>query len=202
MAQPLRSDLMAIADLVPVGARVLDLGCGDGALLRYLIDVKHVRGRGVELSETGVRLCVARGLSVVQGDLDAGLADYPDGQFDIVILSQTLPFLDDPALILREMLRVGRQGIVSFPNWGHWRCRLSLLLTGRMPVSHALPQPWYASPRIRPLTIQDFADFCGSVGLRLARQVYLNDWGRVSPWSWWKNLLATVAIMVVEADHV
>lgn len=201
MAQPLRSDLMAIADLVPVGARVLDLGCGDGALLRYLIDVKHVRGRGVELSETGVRLCVARGLSVVQGDLDAGLADYPDGQFDIVILSQTLPFLDDPALILREMLRVGRQGIVSFPNWGHWRCRLGLLLTGRMPVSHALPQPWYTSPRIRPLTIQDFADFCDSVGLRLVRQVYLNDWGRVSPWSWWKNLLATVAIMVVEADH-
>jgi methionine biosynthesis protein MetW len=200
VAEPLRPDLQAIAELVPVGARVLDLGCGDGILLRYLIDHKQVHGRGIELSEAGVRACVARGLSVVQGDLDEGLADYPDGQFDIVILSQTLPYLDAPALILHEMLRVGRQGIVSFPNWGHWRCRLSLLLTGRMPIAPALPQPWYASPRIRPLTVRDFGDFCRAEGIHIKHQVYLNDWGRVSPWRKWKNLLATVAIMVIEKN--
>jgi methionine biosynthesis protein MetW len=194
----LRSDLEAIADFVPAKASVLDLGCGDGILLRYLVDQKQVRGRGIELSETGVRACVARGLSVVQGDLDDGLADYPDDQFDAVILSQTLPYVDDPTLILREMLRVGRQGIVSFPNWGHWRCRLDLLLTGHMPIASALPQPWHTPPRVRPLTLRDFGDFCRSAGLRITHQVYLNDWGHVSPWRKMKNLLATVAIVVVE----
>ncbi|GAB4517607.1 MAG: methionine biosynthesis protein MetW [Anaerolineae bacterium] len=194
----LRTDLLVVAELVPERSRVLDLGCGDGTLLRYLIDHKHVQGRGVELSEAGVRACVARGLSVVQGDLDDGLADYPDDTFDVVILSQTLPYLDDPLLILKEMLRVGRQGIVSFPNWGYWQCRLSFLLTGRIPKAPALPQPWYAPPRVRPLTVRDFGDLCRDAGIRVTHQVYLNDWGRVSPWRKWKNLLSTVAIMVIE----
>ncbi|NOZ29035.1 MAG: methionine biosynthesis protein MetW [Chloroflexi bacterium] len=194
----LRPDLEAIVDLVPAGSRVLDLGCGDGALLRYLIDHKGVHGFGIELSEAGVRACVARGLSVVQGDLEDGLADYPDDLFDVVILSQTLPYLDDPAMILREMLRVGRQGIVSFPNWGHWRCRLTLLLTGRMPEAPALPHPWFMSPRARPLTVRDFGDFCREQNVRVAKQVYLADGKRISPRRRWKNLLATVAIMVLE----
>ncbi len=201
MTDALRPDLQAIADLVPVGSRVLDLGCGDGALLRYLVDYKRVHGRGVELSEAGVRACVARGLSVIQGDLDDGLADYPDGMFDVVILSQTLPYLDNPALILQEMLRVGQRGIVSFPNWGHWRCRLGLLLTGHMPEAPALPQPWYIPPRVRPLTVRDFGDFCRAQSIRIVHQVYFGDWGKVSPQRKWKNLLATVAIMVIEKDR-
>ncbi|MCB0168508.1 MAG: methyltransferase domain-containing protein, partial [Anaerolineae bacterium] len=129
----LRSDLQAITELIPNGSKVLDLGCGDGALLEYLVQKKQVRGRGIELSEAGVLACVKRGLSVRQGDLEEGLADYPNASFDYVILSQTLPFVDNPGRIVREMLRVGRQGIVSFSNWGYWRCRLHLLLTGRIP---------------------------------------------------------------------
>jgi methionine biosynthesis protein MetW len=129
-APHLRPDLLAIADLIEPGTRVLDIGCGDGALLEYLRDRKQVRGRGIELTEAGVLACVRRGLSVRQGNVQEGLADYPDQSFDIVILSQTLPFLDDPKMVLGEMLRVGRTAIVSFSNWGHWRCRLELLLTG------------------------------------------------------------------------
>src|SRR5690606_18498803 len=116
-----------IADLVPPQSKVLDLGCGDGALLQYLAHQKQIKGRGIELSETGVLECVRRGLSVRQGNLIEGLADYPDHSFDYVILSQTLPYLSGPAMILQEMLRVGDHAIVSFPNWGYWRCRLHLL---------------------------------------------------------------------------
>lgn len=193
----LRPDLLAIADLIEPGSKVLDLGCGDGTLLKYLIAEKRVIGRGIEISEAGVRACVARGLSVVQGDLDEGLADYPDAMFDVVILSQTLPYLDNPGLILREMLRVGRKAIVSFANWGHWRCRLHLLFTGRMPEAPALPEPWYASPRARPLTVRDFGEFCLRQGITIAHQVYLANGRRIPPRRY-KNLLSTLAIFVLE----
>ncbi len=171
----LRSDLLAVASLIQPGEKVLDLGCGDGALLRYLEDALHVIGRGVELSEEGVLSCVRRGVSVRQGDLHEGLGDYPDGSFDTVILSYTIPYLNDPAFVVREMLRVGRRAIVSFPNWGHWRCRLSFLITGRMPVTPGLPQPWDASPRARPLTLRDFEEFCTRDGFRITRRVYLRN---------------------------
>ena len=131
----LRPDLLAVAGLVPDGATALDLGCGDGALLDYLRREKGARGRGIELSEAGVLACVRRGLSVRQGNLKEGLADYPDGSFDCVILAQTLQYLDDPTWVLGEMLRVGRRAIVSFPNWGYWRCRLELLARGRIPTA-------------------------------------------------------------------
>ncbi|MCL4829599.1 MAG: methionine biosynthesis protein MetW, partial [Caldilinea sp.] len=175
VSQParLRSDLLAIADLVEPGWRVLDIGCGDGALLEYLRDRKQVRGRGIELTEAGVLACVRRGLSVRQGNVQEGLADYPDRSFDAVILSQTLPFLDDPAMVLNEMLRVGRTAIVSFSNWGHWRCRLELLFTGRVPVAIDLPQQWYESPRRQLFSVTDFARFCRQIGVEIDRQIYL-----------------------------
>lgn len=189
----LRPDLLAIAELIQPDEKVLDLGCGDGALLRYLIDRYQIKGRGIELSERGVLICVKRGLSVRQGNLDEGLGDYPDKSFDTVILSQTLPFLDDIDLILREMLRVGQRAIVSFPNWGHWRCRLSLLLTGRVPIAPGLPQPWATNPRARPLTVRDFGEFCQQRGIRIARQIYLQGPHRI-PVRRDKNLRATIAI--------
>lgn len=189
----LRPDLLAIAELIKPREKVLDLGCGDGDLLRYLIDTHQITGRGVELSEEGVLSCVRKGLSVRQGNLHEGLGDYPDRSFNTVILSQTLPYLNDPAFIIGEMLRVGSRAIVSFPNWGHWRCRLSLLLTGRTPVAPGLPQPWDASPRARPLTIRDFGEFCVQHGIQITRQIFLQGPHRI-PARFDKNLRATVAI--------
>lgn len=195
-AVTLRPDLQAIADLVPDDARVLDLGCGDGDLLEYLIEHKHVVGRGVELSEENILTCVRRGLSVRQGNLEEGLADYPDASFDFVILSQTLHFLDDPAMIVNEMLRVGEQAIVSFPNWGYWRCRLSLLLHGRIPRAAYVDEAWHESPRWQAFTISDFADFCRKISVRINRQVYLTGARRLGP-TQLKNLLASTAVFVL-----
>jgi len=193
----LRPDLQIIASFIPDGCRVLDLGCGDGALLDYLVHQKGVKGRGIELSETGVLACVRRGLSVRQGDLQEGLGDYPDRSFDYVILSQTLPFLDDPSMILREMLRVGERAIVSFPNWGYWRCRLELLFTGRIPRAPDLPQPWYEKPRWQAFTITDFAQFCRQTGIHIARQAYLTNGRRVHIIKF-TNLLSTTGVFVLE----
>lgn len=195
-APPLRPDLQAIADLVPAGASVLDLGCGDGALLAALKSDKHVKGRGVELSEAGVLACVRRGLSVRQGDLQEGLADYPDASFDLVVLAQTLPFLDDPAYVLNEMLRVGERALVSFPNWGHWRCRVSLLLTGRFPQAADLPQAWFEAPRRQPFTVTDFALFCRGIGIRIEQEVYLANGSRIAVRRM-KNLRPTTAVFAL-----
>jgi methionine biosynthesis protein MetW len=189
----LRPDLLAIAQLIQPKEKVLDLGCGDGTLLRYLLDTYQITGRGVELSEEGVLACVAKGLSVRQGNLQEGLGDYPDRSFNTVILSQTLPYLNDPAFIMGEMLRVGSRAIVSFPNWGHWRCRLSLLLTGHIPVAADLSQPWDASPRARPLTIRDFGEFCTRHDIRITTEIYLQGSHRI-PVRRDKNLRATTAI--------
>lgn len=193
----LRPDLQEIADLIGPTTKVLDLGCGDGQLLDYLIRHKRVRGRGIELSEEGVLACVRRGLSVRQGNLQEGLADYPAASMDYVVLSQTLPFLDDPARVVQEMLRVGKRAIVSLPNWGHWRCRLELLLTGRIPQARDLAQPWYVAPRWQALTITDFAVFCERIGVAIVSEVYLGAGRRVHVGRF-KNLLATTAIFSLE----
>ncbi len=194
----LRPDLVVISSLVPEGSRVLDLGCGRGELLEYLVSEKGVEGRGIEISESGVLECVRRGLSARHGDLDEGLADYPAGSFDYVILSQTLQYLTDPVMILREMLRVGERAVVSFPNWGHWRNRLSFLLTGRMPQALSHPQPWYRAPRMHPMTVRDFEGLCREVGIAVERQVYMSG-GRVLGHPWCKNLRSTMAIFVLRS---
>ena len=192
---PLRPDLHAIAGLVPDAATALDLGCGDGALLDYLKREKGVRGRGIELSEAGVLACVRRGLSVRQGNLKEGLADYPDGSFDCVILAQTLQYLDDPTWVLGEMLRVGRRAIVSFPNWGYWRCRLELLARGRIPTATDLPQPWHDTLRWQALTAADFAGFCRRQSMVVGEAIYLAGARGVGAWP---NLRAKTAVFALE----
>ncbi len=193
MSETLRADLQAIVELISANEKVLDLGCGDGSLLRYLQDIYHIKGRGIELSEVGVLTCVRKGLSVRQGNLHEGLGDYPDQSFDTVILSQTLPYLNDPTFIITEMLRVGKRAIVSFPNWGYWRCRLSFLLTGRIPMATDLPQSWDTSPRARPTTIRDFGDFCEKHGFHINTEIYLQGSRRI-PVRRDKSLRSTTAI--------
>ncbi len=193
MTIELRADLQAIADLIQPSEKVLDLGCGDGSLLRHLIDTKHITGRGVEIAEAKVLACVRNGITVRQGDLHEELRDYPDRSFNSVILSYTIPYLNDPASIIKGMLRVGQRAIVSFPNWGHWRSRLNLLLTGHMPNVPGDDEPWYAAPRARPLTIGDFTDFCQQHVIRITNQIYLQGAQRV-PARFDTNLRATTAI--------
>lgn len=195
----MRPDLQVIAEFIPSGARVLDLGCGDGELLEHLVTSKGVTGRGIELGEAGVLACVRRGLSVRQGNLEEGLGDYPAHSFDYVILSQTLPFLDDPGMILSEMMRVGQAAVVSFPNWGYWRCRLELLLTGRMPNAPGLPQAWYEKPRWQALTITDFGQFCRSNRIAITRHAYLSN-GRQIKVIKVTNLMSTTGVFLLERE--
>lgn len=152
----LRPDLQIIADNISPNARVLDIGCGDGALMAALRDQKKVDARGLEIEPGNVASAVSKGLSVVQGDADTDLPAYPDGSFDYAILSQTLQTTHRPDVIIDELLRIGKQAFVSFPNFAHWRVRMSLLVGGRMPVTRLLPQTWYNTPNIHHVTIDDF----------------------------------------------
>ena len=191
----LRGDLVAIADLVPAGARVLDIGCGDGALLAALRTEKAIDGRGIELAGANVAAAVARGLSVIQGDADADLADYPDAAFDVAILSDTLQAMRDPAAVLLGMVRIARTAIISLPNFGHWRVRLGLLTRGRMPVTAALPAPWYATPNIHLCTIDDFRALAAELGLTIAATAFLRGGrrsGTILP-----NIFADQAVFVL-----
>lgn len=193
----LRPDLAAIAEMVPHGARVLDIGCGDGSLLEHLLHTKDVDGRGLELSQQNVNQCVARGLSVVQGDADTDLGEYPSGIFDTVILSQTIQATRQPRVVLQELLRIGKHVIVSFPNFGHWRVRLALLFSGRMPVTRTLGNSWHDTPNIHLCTISDFLSLANEVGARIEHAVALveNERTRRIPGnSWGANLLAEGAV--------
>jgi methionine biosynthesis protein MetW len=173
-----RVDHLLIAEMVARGSRVLDVGCGDGALLQLLADTKDVDGRGIEVSRERVNACVARGLSVVQGDADRDLFDYPDEAFDYAILSLTIQATRQPMAVLEQLMRIGRHAIVSFPNFGHWRVRGRLLLTGRMPVTENLPEAWYVSPNAHLCTIKDFADLCKVVSARVERAVAFSAAGQ------------------------
>jgi methionine biosynthesis protein MetW len=180
---PARVDHLVIAEMVQPNSRVLDIGCGDGALLQLLSETKNVDGRGVEISRERVNACVARGLSVIQGDADRDLNDYPDQAFDYAILSLTIQATRFPKAVLENLLRIGKHAIVSFPNFGHWRIRTQLMFTGRMPITENLPEPWYISPDGHLCSIKDFADLCGILGARVERAVAFNSSGqRLGTW--------------------
>jgi methionine biosynthesis protein MetW len=195
-----RVDLLVVGEMVQHGAKVLDVGCGDGELLRLLAETRDVDGRGIELSREGVNECVAKGLAVVQGDADTDLGDYPDDAFDYVILSQTLQATRQPRVVLEHMLRIGRHAIVSFPNFGHWRIRLQVALGGHMPHTDNLPYAWYETPNIHFCSIKDFRQLCEVVGVKMERAVALNAWGapirlKVPWWVW--NLFGEQAVFLL-----
>ncbi|MFY9658961.1 MAG: methionine biosynthesis protein MetW [Methylocystis sp.] len=199
-----RSDLAVVADMVAPGSRVLDVGCGDGLLLEMLTRDRQADGRGVELSQRGVNDCVAKGLPVIQGDADTDLADYPEDSFDYVILSQTLQATQRPRVVLEHMLRIGRRAIVSFPNFGHWRVRMQLLLHGRMPRSTNLHYSWHETPNIHLCTIKDFVDLAEEVGAVIERGMALDLAGapfRVAAPLPVMNLFGAQAIFLLKRGH-
>jgi methionine biosynthesis protein MetW len=194
-----RTDRDMILTLVPEGSRVLDLGCGDCGLLRELIDKKNIRGTGVDIDGMQLVEGLADGLDVFQGDLDEGLADFPDDAFDCVILNQTLQVVKNPLLVLNEMLRIGRYGIVGFPNFAQWQLRRRLFFGGRAPKSPALPFEWYDTPNIRVLSIKDFFDYCRLNRIRIVHRRHLigGRWVRSPLWSSAVNMLAHIGLYVV-----
>jgi len=202
LAGQVRVDHLLIAQMVSPGSRVLDVGCGDGALLQLLSETKNVDGRGVEVSRERVNACVARGLSVIQGDADRDLDNYPDQAFDYAVLSLTIQATRHPKTVLENLLRIGRHAIVSFPNFGHWRVRGQLLFTGRMPVTENLPEPWYVSPDGHLCSIKDFADLCGIIGAKVERAVAFNSSGQqLGTWIplTMHNLLGEKAVFLLTA---
>ncbi|OYW53920.1 MAG: methionine biosynthesis protein MetW [Hyphomicrobium sp. 32-62-53] len=176
--RPVRADHRLIAEMVAPGSRVLDVGCGDGALLELLISEKTVDGRGVEISRDNVNACVARGLSVIQGDADQDLSGYPDKAFDYVVLSLTIQATRQPKVVLENLLRIGRRAIVSFPNFGHWKIRTALLFTGRMPRTPNLPETWFDSQDSHLCTIKDFSDLVTILDAEVEDAVAFNSRGQ------------------------
>ena len=189
-----RPDFHVIGEIIEPGSRVLDLGCGEGELHARLVEHKRVLARGVEISPAQVRRAIGRGVSVYQGDIDEGLADYPDKAFDYVILSQTLQETRSPLQVLREMLRVGRRAIISFPNFGHWTVRASMLFTGQAPKTKLFPYNWYNSPNIHFLSINDFESLCREQGFPIERRYFLSGARRVNAFP---NLIAQTAVFLL-----
>lgn len=197
----LRPDHQLISEMVTTGARVLDVGCGDGALLDVLAREKAVDARGIELTREKVNACVARGLSVIQGDADRDLADYPDDAFDYTILSLTIQATRHPKTVLENLLRIGRRAIVSFPNFGHWKIRGGLLLGGRMPVTDNLPESWYETPNAHLCTIYDFADLVKLVDAEVEDAFSFNAYGKrlgIKQSIWLQNLLGEKAVFLLK----
>ena len=198
--QRIRVDLQLIADMVAPGSRVLDVGCGDGALLDYLVHFKQVDGRGIEISQAGVNACVSQGLSVIQGDADTDLSNYPADSFDYVILSQTLQATYDPKTVLSELVRIGKRAIISFPNFGVWHVRLKLLAYGKMPVTDSYDTAWYETPNIHLCTIEDFVELCDDLAIVIEQGMVLDARGRPRPLrapGWLANVLGEQGLFML-----
>jgi methionine biosynthesis protein MetW len=189
-----RLDHRIIYDLIEPGSRVLDLGCGDGALLSALKRGKGVKGQGVELDESCIYLCVEKGVSVFHSDIEVGLRGYPDGSFDVIILNQSLQEVKNVGWVLKESSRVGKRVIVGFPNFAHWRSRFRLVLQGRTPITPALPYNWYETPNVRFMSILDFKDFCLRNGYKILSMHHYGKKGKVVLFP---NLLAEGSIFVL-----
>jgi methionine biosynthesis protein MetW len=190
-----RSDFQAIAAWVKPDCAVLDLGCGDGLLLRYLKETRNARGYGVDIDDANVLACVKNGVNVIQSDLERGLAGFDAGSFDCVILSQTLQAVRHTDQLLHDMLRVGREAIVSFPNFGRWDLRLQIALGGRMPMSPDLPYQWYNTPNVHLFTIADFESFCENHGIRVLERIVLNRGRQVTTWV---NIFGSLAVYRIQ----
>ncbi|MFC3124123.1 methionine biosynthesis protein MetW [Pseudoroseomonas globiformis] len=178
----MRLDLRLIAEMIAPRARVLDIGCGDGALLEHLEREKQADARGIEIDMAQATSAVAQGLAVIHGDADNDLAFYPDDAFDYVVLSRTIHAVEKPREVLRQMLRIGRHAIVSFPNFGHWEVRMKLLLTGRMPMTQTWGKAWHETPNIHPCTILDFVDLCAQDGYKVEQWLAVDEHGSRAPW--------------------
>ena len=196
----LRKELLRIAEMVPASARVLDVGCGSGDLIEHLARTKGADARGIELSQEGVNACVAKGLPVIQGDADTDLGDYPAQSFDFAILSQTIQATRKPKDVLGQLLRIGKRVIVSFPNFGFWKVRLKLALTGRMPRTGVLSHAWHETPNIHLCTIADFVTLTQEVGASIERSLAVEEGGEVRELNvpgYWDNLTAEGAIFLL-----
>lgn len=191
----MRPELEIISQWIHPGAHVLDLGCGDGALLAYLRDQRRVSGYGLEINPDKILKCIHAGVNVIQADLEAGLSDFDDNSFDYVVMTQTLQAVRHTEGLLDEMLRVGREGIVTFPNFGYWRCRAQLALKGLMPVSKLLPHEWYNTPNIHLFTIRDFEELCRRKSIEVLQRTVMDSAHRSSPGSrLFPNLLGELAL--------
>lgn len=189
-----------ITENIEPGARVLDLGCGSGELLKMLVEKKHCTGSGIDINQQNVIKSIQKGLSVIQGDIDEGLREFSDNEYDYVILNQTLQSAEKPDFVIEEMLRAGKKAIVSFPNFGYWRVRFYLFFKGRMPKSKMLPFNWYDTPNIHLLTVRDFFDFCKERNIKITKSIYIKR-GKISRnplTSFLTNLLCEEAVFVIE----
>jgi methionine biosynthesis protein MetW len=199
-ANHIRIDLQLIAELVPAGARVLDVGCGDGMLLHHLTHHKNVDGRGIEINRDRVAACLNQGLSVIQGDAEQDLADYPDAAFDCAVLSQTLQAVHDPKWMLAQLLRISTRAVISITNAGYWQNRVSFLMEGRQPFAVHRDETWYDTAYIHPCTIRDFVDLARKLDIRIERCFALNPkstYREINPDSGWANLTAVQAVFLL-----